>query len=162
MPAAGGATSGGSWLKAMGASTAPKKTSAPIQRPSTRYTREWKSVRIWLHGSPAGEPLYTAGHRRMGGKEISKARTADKGRDDKQVRGRSRSLHGQAFGVGIELLQCAGQGVRISCDMRPGGIGFVFPGPGDGQLNKGRSDGGENKHEQTAAIHTAPAIAVAA
>src|SRR5271163_1736279 len=134
MPAAGVAKSGGSWLKAMGASTAPKKTSAPSQRPSTRYTREWKSVRMRLHGSPAGEPLYTAGHGRMGGKEISEARPADKRGDDKQVGGRGRSLHRQAFGVGIELLQSAGEGVRISCDMRPGGIGLILPGPGDGQL----------------------------
>jgi hypothetical protein len=59
---------------------------------------------VSLHASPAGEPLYTTGHRRMGGKEISKAGPADEGRHNKQVRSRGRSLHRQPLGIGIELL----------------------------------------------------------
>ena len=43
--------------------------------------------------------------------------------------------------------------------MRPGGIRLVLPGPGDGQLNECRRNGGKNEHEQAAAVHTAPAIA---
>src|ERR1700677_157555 len=46
--------------------------------------------------------------------------------------------------------------------MRPGGIGLVFPGPGHGKLNKCRSDGGENEHENTTAIHAAAAVPAAA
>jgi hypothetical protein len=79
-----------------------------------------------LHGTPSGEPLNTKGHRRMGGEEASQAGSAQKGRNNKKVRGRWRSRQRQAFGVSIELLQSTRQGVRVSGHVSPGGIGLVL------------------------------------
>ena len=46
--------------------------------------------------------------------------------DNEQMCGRGAGLHRDAARIGVELLQSAGQGIRIAGEMSAGGIGLIF------------------------------------
>ncbi len=56
-------------------------------------------------------------------------------RQDEQVRVGRRSRQRQLLRVSVELLQRAGQGIRISRDVGPRGVGLVLARAGNGQLD---------------------------
>src|ERR1700691_6288045 len=110
-----------------------------------------------LYRRPAGEPRNALGHRRMRGEEAAEARPAQEKRNDKKVRGRWRGLHVELLGVGVELLQRAGQSVWVSGHMSSRGVRLVFPGAGNGKLDEHSRKGSENEHENSTATQAAAA-----
>ena len=82
----------------------------------------------------------------MSGKEPGQS--AGQGIDDIHL-GRGRvDLHGSLPVVAVELLQGASQGMGAAGDGGSGRIGLVFTAAGDGHLNQGRGQRGDNHHRQ--------------
>ena len=82
----------------------------------------------------------------VGGEELGHEVAHAAGTHDEKVRGAGGGGHWDALGPGVEFLEAVDQGVRTADVFGGGGVGGVFARTGDGHLDEGGGQGGEDDH----------------
>src|SRR6202035_5862540 len=82
--------------------------------------------------------------------------------NDEQMRVRRAGLHRRTAGVGVEVLQGAGQGGGIAGEMGACGVGLILAGTRHGKLDQACCNWGYDQHEKCGHTSAFAAVAVSA